>query len=198
LAGYITFTDNLRPDAKKTLEQLRRLGVKRTIMVTGDNRAVAEAIAGQLDISDIYAEALPSDKLRAIEAITDRPVVFVGDGINDAPVLTLADVGIALGARGNTAASESADIVIMRDKLALVARATAIAHRSFRVATQSILVGIGLSVLLMLIFTTGKFPPLYGALAQEFIDVFVIFNALRAHSDGGVPRRLPERLAQPI
>jgi heavy metal translocating P-type ATPase len=188
LAGYITFTDNVRPDAKKTLELLRRFGVKRTLMVTGDNRAVADSIAAQLGITDVYAEALPSDKLRAVEALTDRPVAFVGDGINDAPVLTLADVGIALGARGSTAASESADIVIMRDKLELVARAADIAHRSFRIATQSILIGIGLSIALMLIFATGKFPPLYGAIVQEFVDVIVIFNALRAHS---MPKQLP-------
>ena len=181
LAGYITFTDNLRSDAAATLEQLRRYGAKHTLMVTGDNRAVAESIAEKLGITDIYAEALPGDKLRAIEALSDRPVAFIGDGINDAPVLTLADVGIALGARGSTAASESADIVILRDSLALVARAAAIAHRSFRIATESIIIGIGLSIILMLVFATGKFPPLYGAIIQEFVDIIVIFNALRAH-----------------
>ena len=181
LAGYITFIDNIRPDAKQTLKQLRALGVKHTMMVTGDNRTVATYIADELGITDVFSEALPSDKIRAVEAVADRPIAFVGDGINDAPVLTLADVGIALGARGSTAASESADIVIMRNNLTLVARARAIARRAFLIASQSILFGIGLSIALMLVFATGKFPPLYGAILQEFVDVFVILNALRAH-----------------
>lgn len=182
LAGYITFTDNLRPDTKSTLKQLDALGIKRTLMVTGDHQAVAKAIARTLRITDVRAEALPADKLHAIEAITDRPVAFVGDGINDAPVLTAADVGIALGARGSTAASESADIVIMQDNFAHVALAVAIARRAFRIATQSVLIGIGLSIILMLVFATGKFPPVAGAIIQEAVDVIVIFNALRAHS----------------
>lgn len=189
LAGYITFSDRPRPDAKATLRRLRdTFGIRRTLMVTGDNRAASKAIGRQLGITDIHAEALPGDKLRAIEALTDRPVAFVGDGVNDAPVLTAADVGIALGARDSTAASEAADVVIMQDSLAQVARAVGIARRAFAIATQSIVAGISLSVILMLVFATGKFPPLYGAVVQEAVDVLVIFNALRAHGDG---RRAP-------
>jgi heavy metal translocating P-type ATPase len=182
LAGYITFTDTLRADTKQTLKQLAALGIKRTLMVTGDRQTVAKAVARSLHITDVRAEALPADKLLAIEAITDRPVAFVGDGINDAPVLTASDVGIALGARGSTAASESADIVIMQDNFSHVALAVSIAKRAFHIATQSILIGIGLSIVLMLIFATGKFPPVAGAIIQEVVDVIVIFNALRAHS----------------
>ena len=181
LAGYITFTDELRPETKQTLTQLRALGIQHTLMVTGDNEATATRIAKQLGITNTRADALPADKLHAIEAITNRPVVFVGDGVNDAPVLTASDVGIALGARGSTAASESADLVIMLDDFSYVARALAIAKRTFRIARQSILIGIGLSLVLMLVFATGKFPPLLGAILQEGVDVFVIFNALRAH-----------------
>jgi heavy metal translocating P-type ATPase len=187
LAGYITFTDALRPDTKHTLKQLALLGIRRTLMVTGDRQAVARAVARSLHISDIRAEALPADKLRAIEAVTDRPVAFVGDGINDAPVLTAADVGIALGARGSTAASESADIVIMQDSFTHVAVAVGVAKRALHIATQSILVGIGLSIVLMLVFATGKFPPVAGAIIQEAVDVVVIFNALRAHSGVRLP-----------
>ncbi|HEX8226852.1 MAG TPA: heavy metal translocating P-type ATPase [Candidatus Saccharimonadales bacterium] len=184
LAGILTFTDELRPETKNTLERLRHLGIKQFEMITGDNKATAAAIASDLGITQVVSEALPADKLLAMEAIKDRPVAFVGDGVNDAPVLTASDVGIALGARGSTAASESADIVVMVDDLGHVATGVAIANRTFKIARQSILIGIGLSVILMLIFATGKFPPIYGALIQELVDVVVIFNALRAHSGG--------------
>lgn len=182
LAGVITFKDELRPETKSTLQHLRRLGIKNMLMLTGDNEAAAKAIAKSVGISEYVAAALPGDKLRAIEKVANRPVVFVGDGVNDAPVLTASDIGIALGARGSTAASESADIVIMQDDLTHVARALAVARRTFKIARQSILVGIGLSLVLMLIFATGKFSPILGALIQEVVDVVVIFNALRAHT----------------
>jgi len=181
LVGVITFKDGVRDDAKQTLQNLRDTGVEHIMMVTGDNKATAKAIAKQLGFKQFHAEALPGDKIKAIETAEARPVAFVGDGVNDAPVLTASDVGIALGARGSTAASESADIVVMLDDLHHVAEARQIAKRTFFIAKQSILVGIGLSVILMLIFATGKFKPIYGAAIQEVVDVVVIFNALRAH-----------------
>jgi heavy metal translocating P-type ATPase len=181
LVGVITLKDELRPEAKATLDSLRQQGLKDFMVVTGDNQATARSIAKQLGITNIHAETLPADKLHILEAVKNRPLVFVGDGVNDAPVLTAADVGIALGARGSTAASESADMVIMLDDISRVATALTIAKRTFKIARQSILVGIGLSVLLMAIFATGKFPPLAGAIIQEVVDVVVIFNALRAH-----------------
>ena len=183
LAGVISFKDELRSETKRTLKQLRTLGIKHLLMVTGDSQSAANTIAKQLGIKEVVAEALPGDKLRAIENLKDRPVAFVGDGVNDAPVLTTADVGIALGARGSTAASESADVVIMLDDLERVAIGVGIAKRTLRIAKQSILAGIFLSVILMFIFATGKFRPIYGAAIQELVDVVVIFNALRAHSD---------------
>lgn len=181
LAGSITFTDAVRPLSQTTIERLKRLGIKDLVMITGDNHVVAKTIAKKLGITNVVADALPSDKLLAIEKLGRRPVAFVGDGINDAPVLMAADVGIALGARGSTAASESADIVIMLDDISYVATATEISQRTFRIARQSILIGIALSVALMLVFATGKFKPIYGALVQEVVDVVVILNALRAH-----------------
>jgi heavy metal translocating P-type ATPase len=181
LAGVITLSDELRPESQATLTRLRQLGLRDIIMVTGDNKAVADSIAGQLNIDKVYADALPADKLHILDRFKNRPVAFVGDGVNDAPVLTTADIGIALGARGSTAASESADMVVMLDDLGHVATGFEIAKRTFAIARQSILIGIGLSVGLMLIFATGKFPPLAGAIVQEVVDVFVIFNALRAH-----------------
>lgn len=181
LIGIITFKDELRPEAQATLEHLRRLGIRETLMVTGDNETIAKDIAKTLGISHVHAEMLPADKLKILEEVKQRPLAFVGDGVNDAPILTGADIGIALGARGSTAASESADMVIMLDDLGRVALAVEIAKRTFQIARQSILVGIGLSLILMVIFSTGKFSPLIGAVVQEVVDVVVIFNALRAH-----------------
>ncbi len=183
LAGVITFADELRPESKKTLSILRTAGITDFMMVTGDNERTAKRIAKQLGIKQVVANALPADKIHAIEHITRRPVVFVGDGVNDAPVLTASDIGIALGARGAAAASESADVVILLDDLRHVAEGVTIAKHTLTIAKQSILVGIGLSVALMCIFATGKFPPVAGAAIQELVDVVVIFNALRAHGN---------------
>ena len=181
ILGYITLEDTLRDESKKTILNLTSQGIKHLIMVTGDNQKTAERIAAKIGITEIVANALPADKLNAIERLKNRPVAFVGDGINDAPVLTASDIGIALGARGSTAASESADMIIMLDDISRVASAHKIAKRTFSIAKQSILAGIALSVVLMIIFATGKFKPLYGAILQEVVDVVVIFNALRAH-----------------
>ncbi|HUC89230.1 MAG TPA: heavy metal translocating P-type ATPase [Patescibacteria group bacterium] len=187
LAGVIALADEIREESKRTIQQLRDSGVRNFMMVTGDNKRVAHTIAKQLGIDEVVPHALPGDKIRAVEAIKERPVAFVGDGVNDAPVLTASDVGIALGARGATAASESADIVIMLDDLSRLATSVQIAQRTFSIAKQSIFIGIALSAGLMLIFATGKFLPIYGAAIQEVVDVIVIFNALRAHSGGHNP-----------
>lgn len=196
-AGMIYFKDELRPESIKTLEGMKKHGIKKFLMVTGDTTATANKIASQLGIDEVHAEALPADKLRIIEQAQPKPVGFVGDGVNDAPVLAAADVGIALGARGSAAASESADVVIMLDDIERVAVGTAIAKRTFFIAKQSIWIGIGLSVLLMAIFSTGKFKAIHGAAIQETVDVIVIFNALRAHgsgkSSGSAARRLKQQ-----
>lgn len=186
LAGVITFSDEVRPEAKTTIQKLRAAGVKHLMLVTGDHKTSANQVAAQLGITEVHAEMLPAQKLHVIDDMQDsqRPLAFVGDGVNDAPVLASADVGIALGARGSTAASESADMVIMHDDVARVATAQSIAKRTFRIASQSIVVGIALSVVLMLVFATGKGTPLAGALLQEVVDIVVIFNALRAHFGG--------------
>ncbi len=181
LAGAIFLNDQPREESKRTITSLIGLGIKRTVMITGDNQQTAEAIAKQVGIKTVYAETLPGEKLHALEDIKERPAVFVGDGVNDAPVLTGSDIGIAMGARGSTAASESADLVIMTDDLSKVAAALEIAKKTFSIAKQSILSGIALSLILMVIFASGKFMPVYGAILQEVVDVVVIFNALRAH-----------------
>jgi heavy metal translocating P-type ATPase len=182
LAGVISFIDEVRPEAKETIDKLKQAGIGHVLMVTGDNLSAAKLTAETLGIKDFSASALPADKLTVIEQIKDRPIGFVGDGVNDAPVLTAADIGIALGARGSTAASESADVVILPDDLAYVSRAVVLAQRAFAIAKQSIVVGIAISLVLMGLFATGKFPPVLGAILQEVVDVIVIFNALRAHN----------------
>jgi P-type E1-E2 ATPase len=172
--------DEQRDDAAQTLRQLARLGVRHTLMLTGDARATAEHVATTLGLTEVFAECLPLDKVRAVEAVTDRPVMMVGDGVNDAPVLAAADVGVAMGARGATAASESADVVIMKDDLARVARAIEIGQQTIRIASQSIWIGIVLSVGLMIAAVFGLIPAVVGAGFQEVIDVLTIVNALRA------------------
>lgn len=180
LAGYITFTDEIRENSAMTIIRLKAMGIRHFLMVTGDQPAAAKRIAKAVGIEEVHAGALPADKLRVVEAAA-KPVAFVGDGVNDAPVLTASDVGIALGAKGSTAASESADVVLMLDDISKVADAFTIAKRSIAISRQSVLVGIALSIVLMLIFASGMFAPFYGAILQEVVDVIVIFNALRAH-----------------
>lgn len=179
--GTISFEDSLRPESKSMLEKLKKLGIKNTLMVTGDNKTTAQAIAKKLGITNVKADCLPADKLTAIEAIKKRPVAFVGDGVNDAPVLTASEVGIALGARGATAASETADVVIMLDDISKVAQSLDIAKHTLKIATQSIMIGIIISIGLMIVYSTGKFSPTSGAIIQELVDVTVIIYALRAH-----------------
>ncbi len=179
-AGFLVLRDELRADAAETVHALRDHGIRHVAMLTGDDRPTAEHVAAQLDIDSVFANCLPGDKVRAVKALADRPVIMVGDGVNDAPVLAAADVGIAMGARGSTAASESADVVILRDDLAPVARALEVGRRTVDVALQAIWIGIGLSVALMVVAVTGVVPPIVGAWFQEGVDVVAILWALRA------------------
>ncbi|PVW02363.1 cadmium-translocating P-type ATPase [Microbacterium sp. Gd 4-13] len=179
-AGSLVFRDEVRSNARATVDSLRTQGIRRIVMLTGDDRPTAEHVAASLDIDDVRANCLPIDKVNAVTAITERPVVMVGDGVNDAPVLAAADVGIAMGARGSTAASESADVVILRDDISRVARALTVGRETVNVALQSIWVGIGLSVSLMIIAAFGVLPALIGAWLQEGVDVISILWALRA------------------
>jgi len=180
--GSITFVDPLRVEALATIESLKKMGVDRFIMLTGDRKQVGEHIAGKLGIEDVHSQLLPDQKVQLLldEKKSHSPVAMVGDGINDAPVLAASDVGIALGAKGSTAASEAADAVIMQDDLGRLAELVAISKRSVTIAKQSIFTGIGLSSVLMVFALFGFIVPLIGAFMQEAIDVIVILNALRA------------------
>jgi len=179
-AGALIMKDPLRRNAVDTLDHLHSLGVRHTMLLTGDAQATAAHIAEEAGIGRVQAECLPEDKVNTVAALAERPVLMVGDGVNDAPVLAAADVGIAMGAKGATAASESADVVIMLDDLSKVAQAVAIGKRTMAVALVSIWTGIGLSVVLMAIAMTGLIPAVAGALLQELVDLATILNGLRA------------------
>lgn len=178
--GVIDLEDELRDNAKSTIEDLRHQGISYISMLTGDNQTVADVIAKSLKIEHVVAHCLPADKVAVVEKAQHRPIMMVGDGVNDAPVLAAADVGIAMGAKGSTAASETADVVIMLDDISRVSDALQISRRTFSIATQSILIGIFLSIGLMIIAAFGYIPAVVGALLQEVIDIAVIVNALRA------------------
>lgn len=181
--GAIVFADTVRPNSKPTLTRLKELGLQKLVMVTGDNKGTAAEVAEAIGITDIHAECLPKDKVEIVANLQPKPTMMVGDGINDAPVLAASDIGIAMGARGATAASESADVVIMLDDISKAATAVAISKRTIRIALQSIITGIVISIGLMIIAATGVIPAIVGAGLQEIVDVVVILNALRAHRD---------------
>ena len=188
VAGRVVFQDKLRDDAPATVAALRRGGVTRIVLLTGDQRVVARDIGKRLGADEVIAQATPQQKIDAVQSAKARgPVMMVGDGINDAPALAAADVGVAMGARGAAAAAEAADIVMLVDRVDRLADAMDIARHTRAVALQSVLVGLGLSSCGMLLAAFGYLPPLAGALAQEAIDVAVVLNALRAL--GGDPGR---------
>lgn len=184
-AGYITFVDHLRPEAPATMQTLHQLGIRRLMMLTGDQAMTAHQIAEQVGIDEVHAGCLPVDKIHFIEQTPQdqRPLIMVGDGVNDAPSLASADVGIAMGAHGATAASESADVVILKDDLKRVSQAIQIARDTMRIARQAVLIGIAICIGLMLIASTGIVPALVGALFQEVVDTVSILYALRARTD---------------
>ncbi|MBK4346972.1 heavy metal translocating P-type ATPase [Lacisediminihabitans changchengi] len=187
--GAIVATDPVRANARDTIARLAAFeGIGSIRMLTGDSDSTAEHVAGEVGISDLRARCLPADKVEAVRAIDDRPVIMVGDGVNDAPVLAAADVGIAMGARGASAASESASAVLLLDDISLVVSAIVIGRRSVRIALQSIWIGIGLSVGLMIIAAFGFIPAVVGAALQEVVDLATILNALRTVR---VPRATP-------
>lgn len=183
-AGAIVLRDAVRAEAPRMLHDLRALGIQKTLMVTGDVHQTAQKVADELQLSEVHAECLPQDKVRIVQSITPGPVVMVGDGVNDAPVLAVANVGIAMGAKGSTAASESADIVILVDDLYRVVDAVSVSQRTVFIALQSIWIGIAISVALMLVAMTGVLPAIVGAGLQELVDLVTIINALRALSLG--------------
>lgn len=181
LVGHIVMADALRAGTAELLSGLRRLGVGRILLATGDRRAVAEAVTEGLGLDAVRADLTPDQKVLLV--LTERkngPVMMVGDGVNDAPALAAADIGVAMGARGAAASAEAADVVLLVDHLDRLLPGIEIAQRSRRIAVESVAAGIGLSVLGMIAAAFGYLTPVQGALLQEVIDVAVILNALRA------------------
>lgn len=181
-AGIIYLADSIRPESGPLVKWLGDQGVERVTMLTGDGSETADAVAEQLGITEVHASLLPKDKVKLAGELTPRPVMMVGDGVNDAPVLAAADVGIALGVRGTTAAGEAADAVILQDSLVPVAEAVAVSKHTLRTALIAIWLGITLSVGLMLVAAFGYIPAVGGALLQEVVDLAAILYALRALS----------------
>jgi heavy metal translocating P-type ATPase len=181
-AGIIEYADSLRPELKTSLAELAELGLSRTVLLSGDRVANARAVGLEAGIKDVYGELLPVDKATMVSRFRARGevVLMVGDGTNDAPALSAADVGVALAGHGGGVTSEAADVVVLVDDLSKVGEAVAISRRTMRVARQSIATGLVLSGVAMIFAAYGFIPPTQGALLQEAIDVAVILNALRA------------------
>ena len=181
LMGHLVMADALRSGTAELLAGLRRLGIGRILLATGDRRAVAEAVTEGLGLDAVRSELTPDQKVLLV--LTERkngPVMMVGDGVNDAPALAAADIGVAMGARGAAASAEAADVVLLVDHLDRLLPGIEVAQRARRIALESVAAGIGLSVAGMIAAALGYLTPVRGALVQELIDVAVILNALRA------------------
>ena len=183
--GKILFEDKIRPESQHVIERLKAQEVQHILMLTGDNQKTAELVAGELGITEVHAGLMPSEKIGILKELPEmhRPMVMVGDGVNDAPALALSDVGIALGASGSTVASESADVVVLRNDLNLVPESIKISRETMKVAKEAVLIGIFICIALMLIASTGILPAIIGALLQEVIDTVSILYALKALKD---------------
>ncbi len=188
LAGILIFSDTLRSGTEMLLRNLRQLGIERIVLATGDRRDVAEMVAKGMSIDVVRAELSPDQKtLVVLSERKNGPVMMIGDGVNDAPALAAADLGLAMGAKGAAASAEAADIVLLVDQLDRVLPAIKIARRSRLIALESVYAGIGLSATGMIAAALGLITPVQGALLQEAIDVAVILNALRALYEGQGP-----------
>ena len=180
--GHIVISDEPKPDSKEAIQQLKALGVKKVVMLTGDSRKVAENVANELGVDEVRAELLPADKVTEVEKLleSDGPLAFVGDGINDAPVLSRADVGIAMGALGSDAAIEAADVVLMDDNPSKIPEAMNIARKTMRIVRQNIIVSLTVKGLVLIITAIGMGNMWYAVFADVGVLILAVLNAMRA------------------
>lgn len=184
-AGYILIADEIKEDAHEAIQAIRQLGMKRTVMLTGDNKETGEAVAAKLGLNEVYTELLPGDKMDKMEELFHKKsekgkLVYVGDGINDAPVLTRADIGIAMGALGSDAAIEAADIVIMTDEPSKIADALRISRKTLGIVKQNIIFALGIKGLFLIMGAFGVANMWEAVFADVGVSVIAILNAMRA------------------
>jgi Cd2+/Zn2+-exporting ATPase len=181
--GHLVVADTLKPDSKEAIESLRRLGIEKTALLSGDTRPAAEAVGKKLGIGTVYAELLPHQKVEHIEELKKEsagPLLYVGDGINDAPVLAIADVGIAMGALGSDASIEAADVVLMTDEPRKIADAVSIARKTRRIVTQNIAFSLAIKGILLVLSAFGVTTLWEAVFGDVGVSVIAILNAMRA------------------
>jgi len=186
-AGFIIISDVIKPTSAEAVRRMRDAGVTRQIMLTGDGKASAEAVGSRLGITEIYSDLLPADKVAKVEELLDAPgqaaksqcLAFVGDGINDAPVLSRADIGIAMGALGSDAAIEAADVVLMDDDPLKIAKAIRISRKCMRIVRENIWFAIGIKVLCLLLCAVGAVGMWAAIFADVGVMVLAVLNAIR-------------------
>ena len=183
-AGHIVITDCIKPESKQAIAQLKRLGVRHTVMLTGDREEVAHEVAKELGIDEYQANLMPADKVAHVERLLQQKpagttLAFVGDGINDAPVLKRADLGIAMGALGSDAAIEAADVVLMDDNTQKIATAIRIARRTLRIAQQNVWFAIGVKVAVLVLASLGLGTMWMAVFADVGVTVLAVLNAMR-------------------
>lgn len=184
-AGYIVIGDEIKSDSARAIEDLKDAGIKRTVMLTGDVKGVADRVAGELKIDEVYSELLPADKVEKVQALFKEcsktgKLAFVGDGINDAPVLAIADIGIAMGGLGSDAAIEAADVVIMTDEPSKIATAIGISKNTLKIATQNTYFAIGVKLAVLLLSACGLATMWAAVFADVGVTVIAILNSFRA------------------
>lgn len=184
-AGAYSLIDQIRPESKSTIQRLKDFGISNILMITGDKKEAADLVASEVGITQTFPSSLPEDKVKIIQGLDKEyhPSIMVGDGVNDAPALALADAGIAMGYKGANAASESADAVILKDDLSKVGDVVNISRDTMKVAREAVLIGIFICIILMVIAGFGLIPTIIGAMLQEVVDTVTILYALRARSD---------------
>jgi Cd2+/Zn2+-exporting ATPase len=183
-AGYLVIADEIKGDASKTIRQLQNMGIK-TVMLTGDREPIAKAIAQQLGLNGYFAELLPDQKVEKLEQlqkdlVVGQKLVFVGDGINDAPVLARADIGVAMGALGSDAAIEAADVVLMNDEVSRILDAIYIAHRTQRIVQQNIILALGIKAAVLLLAAAGMASMWAAVFADVGVSIIAVLNSIRA------------------